>query len=97
MSERKRAGWMNISGLGCCIRGVKLNTTYSFGLDDQEFVEAFETNFLLEDFLDLLQQLWETEISLYTLKDFPIFSCVRVPPTGNAGSTGMRKQLPAAS
>jgi chlorite dismutase len=58
---------------------VKLNTTYSFGLDDQEFVVAFETNFP-EDFLDLVQQLRETEISLYTLKDYPIFSCVRLQP-----------------
>src|SRR6267154_3492974 len=57
---------------------VKLNTTYSFGLDDQEFVVAFETNFP-EDFLDLVQQLRETEISMYTLQDTPIFSCVRVP------------------
>ncbi|HEX4022634.1 MAG TPA: chlorite dismutase family protein [Acidobacteriaceae bacterium] len=58
---------------------VKLNTTYSFGLDDQEFVVAFETNYP-EDFLDLVQQLRETEISAYTLKDFPIFTCVRMTP-----------------
>jgi chlorite dismutase len=58
---------------------VKLNTTYSFGIDDQEFVVAFETNFP-EDFLDLVQQLRETEISIYTLKDYPIFSCVRLQP-----------------
>ena len=56
---------------------MKLNTTYSFGIDDQEFVVAFETNFP-EDFLDLVQQLRETEISMYTLQDTPIFSCVRV-------------------
>ncbi len=56
---------------------VKLNTTRLFGLDDQEFVVAFETNFP-EDFLDLVQQLRETEISVYTLKDYPIFSCVRL-------------------
>jgi len=58
---------------------VKLNTTYSFGLDDQEFVVAFETNYP-EDFLDLVQQLRETEISAYTLKDYPIFTCVRMSP-----------------
>lgn len=56
---------------------VKLNTTYSFGIDDQEFVVAFETNFP-EDFLDLVQQLRETEISMYTLKDTPIFTCIRM-------------------
>jgi chlorite dismutase len=58
---------------------VKLNTTYSFGLDDQEFVVAFESNFP-EDFLDLVQQLRETEISAYTLRDTPIFTCVRMKP-----------------
>ena len=65
--------------IGLMYPRVKLNTTYSFGIDDQEFVVAFETNFP-EDFLDLVQQLRETEISMYTLEDTPIFSCVRVPP-----------------
>jgi len=58
---------------------VKLNTTYSFGIDDQEFVVAFESDYP-EDFLDLVQQLRETEISMYTLRDTPIFSCVRLTP-----------------
>jgi chlorite dismutase len=56
---------------------VKLNTTYSFGIDDQEFVVAFESNFP-EDFLDLVQQLRETEASAYTLRDTPIFTCIRM-------------------
>jgi chlorite dismutase len=56
---------------------VKLNTTYSFGIDDQEFVVAFETNFP-EDFLDLVQELRATEISMYTLRDTPIFTCIRM-------------------
>lgn len=54
---------------------VKLNTTYSFGLDDQDFVVAFETDYP-SDFLDLVQQLRETESSVYTVRDVPIFSCV---------------------
>lgn len=58
---------------------VKLNTTYSFGLDDQEFVVAFETNYP-EDFLDLVEELRGTESSAYTLKDYPIFTCVRMSP-----------------
>jgi len=78
MSERKRLMDEHIR-IGLLYPRVKLNTTYSFGLDDQEFVVAFETNFP-EDFLDLVQQLRETEISLYTLKDTPIFSCVRLTP-----------------
>ncbi len=55
---------------------VKLNTTYSFGLDDQEFVVAFESD-VPSDFLDLVMALRETEGSRYTLRDTPIFTCVR--------------------
>nr|WP_232298820.1 chlorite dismutase family protein [Granulicella tundricola] len=77
-TERKRLMDEHIR-IGLMYPRVKLNTTYSFGIDDQEFVVAFETNFP-EDFLDLVQQLRETEISLYTLEDTPIFSCVRLQP-----------------
>ena len=78
LAERKRLMDEHIR-IGLKYPRVKLNTTYSFGLDDQEFVVAFETNFP-EDFLDLVQELRETEISIYTLKDYPIFSCVRLRP-----------------
>lgn len=57
---------------------VKLNTTYSFGLDDQEFVVAFETE-EPKDFLDLVMRLRETESSKYTQRDTPIFTCVQMP------------------
>ncbi len=56
---------------------VKLNTTYSFGLDDQDFVLGFETD-EPSDFLDLVQELRETESSLYTVRDTPLYSCVRM-------------------
>jgi chlorite dismutase len=55
---------------------VKLNTTYSFGMDDQEWVVAFETD-EPSDFVDLVMALRETEGSRYTLRDTPIFTCVR--------------------
>jgi chlorite dismutase len=55
---------------------VKLNTSYSFGLDDQEWVVAFESD-KPEDFLDLVMALRETEGSRYTLRDTPIFTCIR--------------------
>jgi chlorite dismutase len=58
---------------------VKLNTTYSFGLDDQEFVVAFETD-SPEDFLDLVMALRETRSSEFTLRDTPIFSCIAGEP-----------------
>jgi chlorite dismutase len=57
---------------------VRLHTTYSFGLDDQEFVVAFETD-KPQDFLDLVQELREAKSSLYTLRDTPIFTCVAKP------------------
>jgi len=55
---------------------VKLNTTYSFGLDDQDFVVAFETDYP-QDFLDLVKELRETEASTYTQRDTPMFTCVQ--------------------
>ena len=61
--------------VGSKYQSVKLNTTYSFGLDDQEFVVAFETDHP-EDFLDLVMELRETEGSKYTLRDTPIFTCI---------------------
>jgi chlorite dismutase len=57
---------------------VKLNTTYSFGLDDQDFVVAFETD-EPRDFLDLVMELRETESSKYTLRDNPMFTAIQMP------------------
>jgi chlorite dismutase len=54
---------------------IDLNTSYSFGLDDQEFVVAFETD-KPADFLDLVQRLRTTESSLYTRRDTPTFTCI---------------------
>jgi chlorite dismutase len=55
--------------------GVDNHTTYSFGLDDQEFVVAFDTDDVGK-FLDLVQQLRGTEASAYTLRDTPSFTCI---------------------
>src|ERR1700740_2337691 len=73
--ERKRLMDEHIR-IGLKYPRVKLNTTYSFGLDDQEFVVAFESDYP-EDFLDLVQRLRESQGSAYTLKDTPIFTCIR--------------------
>src|SRR6202046_5103458 len=54
---------------------VDLNTSYSFGLDDQEFVVAFETD-NPADFVDLVQRLGPSESSSYTLRDTPPFTCI---------------------
>ena len=61
--------------IGATYSSVKINTTYSFGLDDQEFVLAFETD-EPGDFLDLVQELRGSVSSAYTLTDVPIFTCV---------------------
>ena len=57
---------------------IEINTSYSFGLDDQEFVVAFETD-EPKDFLDLVMELRETQSSKYTLRDTPIFTCIQMP------------------
>jgi chlorite dismutase len=57
--------------------GVDNHTTYSFGLDDQEFVVAFDTDDV-GTFLDLVQRLRTTEASAYTARDTPSFTCLRM-------------------
>ena len=54
---------------------ITINTTYSYGIDDQEFVVCFEG----DDpgmFLDLVNELRPTESSEYTELETPIFTCV---------------------
>ena len=78
---------------------VKLNTTYSFGLDDQEFVVAFESDHP-EDFVDLVMELRHTEASMYTERDTPIFTCIRmsVPDVLDAlGGVGVPEREMAGS
>ncbi len=55
--------------------GVDNHTTYSFGLDDQEFVVAFDTDDVAS-FLDLVQRLRGTEASQFTVRDTPSFTCI---------------------
>jgi len=54
---------------------VRLNTTYSFGLDDQEFVVAFESD-KPEHFVDLVMELRHSEATSYTVRDTPTFTCI---------------------
>jgi len=56
---------------------IRLNTTYSYGLDDQEFIVAFEGDSPGE-FLDLVMELRESEASSYTLRDTPTLTCVQM-------------------
>jgi chlorite dismutase len=54
---------------------IRLNTTYSFGIGDQDFMLAFETEDLSK-FQDLIMDLRETQVSRYILKDIPMIPCV---------------------
>ena len=56
--------------------GVQIHTGYSFGIDDMEFILAFETDSPAA-FLDLVNDLRPTEASRYTALETPIFTCVR--------------------
>ncbi len=55
---------------------VKIHTSYSYGLDDQEFVLGFETD-SPERFLELVIELRGAEQRPYTERDVPIFTCLR--------------------
>ena len=54
---------------------IRLNTTYSFGIDDQDFMLAFETD-NLSKFQSLIIDLRETQVSKYIIKDTPMIPCV---------------------
>ncbi len=56
---------------------IKINTGYSFGLDDQEFVLAFEGDDPSE-FLALVEELRGSDVSMYTQLEVPVFTCSRV-------------------
>lgn len=54
---------------------VKIHTGYSFGLDDQEFVLAFEAD-EPADFSELVMELRSSEASRYTELETPLFTCI---------------------
>ncbi len=58
---------------------VLIHTGYSFGLDDPEFILAFEAEWP-GDFLDLVRDLRPSEASRYTEIETPIFTCLKVGP-----------------
>jgi chlorite dismutase len=58
--------------------GVRQLLAYSFGLDDQEFIVAYETDDLV-DFQDLVRELRETESRRATVRDTPIVTGIHRP------------------
>ncbi len=63
---------------------IDIHTGYSFGLDDPEFILAFEAD---EPglFLDLVYELRSSEASRYTELETPIFTCRLVGPAEALG------------
>ena len=55
---------------------VVLNTTYSFGIHDEDFMLAFEVDDI-KDFQDLIMDLRETQVSTYVKNDIPMIVCVK--------------------
>jgi len=69
--ERQRAMDEHIA-IGATFPSIHNHTTYSFGIDDQEFMTAFECD-EPADFMHLMLRLRESEASRYTERDTPIF------------------------
>ncbi len=76
LSKATRQGMMNEHiKIGHEYSNVKQVLVHSTGLDDQEFMVAYETEDLLE-FQSLVIDLRSTDSRKYTLSDTPIFTCV---------------------
>ena len=69
--QRQRAMDEHIR-IGAEFETIHNHTTYSFGIDDQEFMTAFECD-EPADFMHLMLTLRDTEASRYTERDTPIF------------------------
>jgi chlorite dismutase len=55
---------------------VRIHTSYSFGIDDQDHMLAFETDDPV-DFLESVMELREAAARPYTVRDTPIFACIK--------------------
>jgi chlorite dismutase len=76
MSRDARQGMMNEHiRVGHEFDDVRQVLAYTTGLDDQEFIVAYETD-RLERHQDLVIALRATEGRRYTLRDTPIFTAV---------------------
>lgn len=71
VEDRQRAMDEHIR-IGAGFESIHNHTTYSFGIDDQEFMTAFECD-EPADFMHLMLTLRDSEASRYTERDTPIF------------------------
>ena len=70
--EDRRRAMHEHAEVGSRFPTITNHTTYSFGIDDQEFMTVFECE-EPADFLELMKTLRETEASRWTERDTPIF------------------------
>ena len=77
MEERQKMMNEHIR-IGHQFPAIRINTAYSFGLDDQDFMVSFEGE-NPKEFVTLVMRLRESKGSLYTVRDTPIFTCVKRP------------------
>src|SRR4029077_18048773 len=71
LEDRQRAMEEHMR-IGAEFETIHNQNTYSFGIDDQEFMTAFECD-EPSDFMHLMLTLRDTEASRYTERDTPIF------------------------
>ena len=74
-AEQRRAMMDEHIAVGKKYPGVVLNTTYAFGVHDEDFVLSFECD-RLDEFQDLIMELRETAVSRYVAADTPMIVCV---------------------
>ena len=86
-AERQRMMDEHIA-IGHRYHRIRINTTYSYGLDDQEFVVAFEGDDPGE-FLAPVRDLRSSEASAYTERDTPMLTCRRMAPGALVRALGL--------
>jgi len=82
LSKAKRQEMMTEHiGTGHRYPSISINTSYSFGIDDQEQVVSFETDYP-EDFLDLVEEMRSQKARAFTERDVPIITCIHKELSG---------------
>ena len=77
-AEERQAVMRGHMKIGHAYPQVRQLLAYSFGLDDQEFIVAYETDELVA-FQDLVRDLRETESRRSTVRDTPIITGIHRP------------------
>ena len=83
-AEERQAVMRGHMKVGHAYPQVRQLLAYSFGLDDQEFIVAYETDELVA-FQDLVRELRETESRRSTVRDTPIITGIHRPLGGILG------------